>query len=64
MNGFEVIYRLLSDESDRERIFSMLPTIQADINMLADDILKIGRDIKILNNRITPLVEAMQRVSG
>jgi len=64
MTGFEVLYQLLADEADRQAIYASLPTIQADIDMVADDIIKIGRDIKILNKRISPLVDALKRVSG
>jgi hypothetical protein len=64
MTGFEVLYRLLADEADRQAIYAALPTIQADIDMVADDIAKIGRDLKTLNRRLTPLFDAMRKVSG
>ncbi len=64
MTGFEVIYQLLADETDRQAIFAAMPTIQADIDMVADDIIKLGRDIKILNARCSNLVNKIQRVIG
>jgi hypothetical protein len=64
MTGFEVLYQLFADEADRQAIFAAMPTIQADIDMVADDIVRIGRDIKTLNRRLGPLIAAARRVSG
>jgi hypothetical protein len=64
MTGFQVLYALLADETDRAAIYAALPTIQADIDMVADDVIKLSRDIKILNRRLTPLFDAMRKVSG
>ena len=64
MTGFEVIYQLLTDETDRQAIFAAMPTIQADIDIVADDIIKLGRDIKTLNARCSNLINKVQRVLG
>ncbi len=64
VTGFEVIYQLLADEVDRQAIFAAMPTIQADIDMVADDIIKLGRDIKTLNARVSNLINKMQKIIG
>lgn len=78
MTGFEVFWQLLADETDRQAIFAALPTIQADIDMVADDAtrlanstkavaddtIRLARSVKILNARLAPVVEAMRKVSG
>ncbi len=64
MTGFEVLYQLFTDQVDRQAIYAALPTIRADIDLVAADLVRLGRDVQTLNRRLTPLVDAMKRISG
>jgi hypothetical protein len=62
MNGFELIFRLLSDETDRAKIIAALPTIQADAELVADDIERFGANLKTLISRLSPVIDAAKKI--
>lgn len=61
MASFEGIFELLNSPELTAAIASS-PHLQADAAIIGDDFVKLGNDIKIFVNRLTPIIQAAQKL--
>lgn len=63
MGGLEIFLKLAAD-GDLGKIAAASPTLQADINRIADDMIKVANDVKKLMADVTPVITAITKLNG